>query len=329
VVIFLKNKSIGIDIGGTTVKVAFFEVQGECLAKWSIPTNKTNSGKDIVTDINETVNSKIAELGLNKDDFVGVGIGVPGFIDYEAGTIAHAPNIPWDANYPLKKELESVLDLPVELENDANLAAMGEMWLGSGKGKQNVVMVTLGTGVGGGIIVNGNVVRGSNGMGGEIGHIFSKDNGITCGCGKEGCLETIASATGIVRLGEEVIEEYVDSTILYDIKQQKGKIEAKDVFEAASNGDSYALSAVEESMKYLGIALSHIIHTNNPEVIVIGGGVSKAGTFLLEQVQKQVKKYTLPRAYEAITFVVATLGNEAGVMGGAHLAEKFKEGNLL
>ncbi|WP_456364164.1 ROK family glucokinase [Priestia aryabhattai] len=320
----MKNKSIGIDIGGTTVKVAFFEVQGECLAKWSIPTDKTNNGVNIIADINETVNSKMIELGLNKDDFIGVGIGVPGFIDYETGSIAHAPNIPWNKNYPLKRELENVLGLPVELENDANLAAMGEMWLGAGKGKQNVVMVTLGTGVGGGIIVNGNVVRGSNGMGGEIGHIFSKDNGIICGCGKEGCLETIASATGIVRLAEAIIEEYVDSTILYDLKQQKGRVETKDVFEAASNGDSYALSVVEESMKYLGIALSHIIHTNNPEVIVIGGGVSKAGSFLLEQVQKQVEKYTLPRAYEVIKFELATLGNEAGVIGGAHLTEKFK-----
>jgi len=320
----MKDKSIGIDIGGTTVKVALFEVKGECLAKWSIPTDKTNSGLNIVPDINETVHKKIDELNLDKKDFVGVGVGVPGFIDYETGAIAHAPNIPWNKNYPLKHELEKALDLPVELENDANLAAMGEMWLGSGKGKQDVVMVTLGTGVGGGIIVNENIVRGSNGMGGEIGHIFSKDNGITCGCGKEGCLETIASATGIVRIGEEKIKEYLDATILYDIKQQKGKLDARDVFDAASNGDSYALEAVEESMKYLGIALSHIIHANNPEVVVIGGGVSKAGAFLLEQVQKQVKKYTLPRAYQAITFELATLGNEAGVIGGANLTDKFK-----
>lgn len=321
-VVILKDKCIGVDIGGTSIKIAFFNAAGKSLLNWEIPTDVSTKGENIVGDITETVNNKMIELHLKWESFNGIGVGVPGFVDSSSGTVAHSPNIPWEENYPLKKELEERLKLPVVIENDANLAAIGEMWLGAGKGKKNILMVTLGTGVGGGIIVNGDVVRGVNGMGGEIGHIFSKDNGIICGCGKVGCLETIASATGITRQGYDMIEYYSDSTALFEIEQRKGKIEAKDVWRAAEIGDPYAFDVIEESMDHLGIAISNIIHTNNPETIIIGGGVSKSGEFLLQQLKRQIKKYTLPRAYKAMTVELAVLGNSAGVAGAAYLCNR-------
>lgn len=317
--LYLKDKCIGIDIGGTSIKLAFLKLDGMMLAKWEIPTDISYNGVKIVGDIIETVNKKIVELNFEMDSFNEVGVGVPGFVDSVAGCVTYSPNIPWKENYPLKEELEEGFRLPVAIENDANLAAIGEMWMGAGKGKKNILMVTLGTGVGGGVIVDGEVVRGINGMGGEIGHIFSKDNGIICGCGKVGCLETIASATGMVRLGNEMIENHSGSTDLYVIKEDNGKIEAKDVLNAAESGDFYALNVVDEAMKHLGIAISTIIHTNNPEMVIIGGGVSKAGEFLLEQLKKYLKQYTLPRAYHALTLELASLGNDAGVVGGAYL----------
>lgn len=315
----MKDKTIGIDIGGTTIKMGVFSTEGNVLDKWEIPTYKENEGSHIVNDIYKSIINRLELSNIPFSKIIGLGVGVPGFVDVEKGTIESSPNIPWRNSYPLKEVLSGLTGLPVFIENDANLAAVGEMWSGSGKGKKDILMITLGTGVGGGIIINGNIVRGSNGMGGEIGHMFAKDNEVYCGCGKIGCLETIASATGIARMGTEIIEYYSDSS-LYEIEEQNGKIEAKDVFNEAQKGDPYAETVVIQATKYLGIALSHLIHANNPEVVIIGGGVSKAGDYLLSYIKEQTKKYTLPRAYNNIEFKIANLGNDAGIFGGAFLS---------
>lgn len=315
----MKDKTIGIDIGGTTIKMGVFNTEGKVLDKWEIPTYRENEGNHIVNDIYKSIINRLELLNIPFSSILGLGVGVPGFVDVKKGTIESSPNIPWRESYPLKDILSGLTGLPVFIENDANLAAIGEMWSGAGKGKKDILMITLGTGVGGGIITEGNVVRGSKGMGGEIGHMFAKDNEVQCGCGKIGCLETIASATGIARMGTEIIEYYSDSS-LYEIEEKNGKIEAKDVFNEAQQGDPYAEIVVKEATKHLGIALSHLIHANNPEVVIIGGGVSKSGDYLLSYIKEHTKKYTLPRAFNNVEFKIASLGNDAGIFGGAFLS---------
>lgn len=309
---------VGVDLGGTTIKMAFVNVYGELIDKWEIVTNIKEQGKYIVTDIAKSIDQKLEEHGQTKEKLIGIGMGAPGPVDGDTGLVYEAVNLGWK-NYPLKNLLEVETLLPAVVDNDANIAAIGEMWKGAGNGAKNLICVTLGTGVGGGVIANGQIVRGVHGAAGEIGHITSMpEGGAPCNCGKTGCLETIASATGIVRLAKEKLAtSSMDSSL-----RNLGTITAKDVLDAAKENDRLALEVVEEVFFHLGLALANAANALNPEKIVIGGGVSKAGNWLAERVTEYFKRFAFPRVAESASIVIATLGNDAGVIGGAWLAKE-------
>ncbi len=306
----------GVDLGGTTVKIGLFDTEGTVLDKWEIPTRKEDSGSKILPDIAQAVLDKIAERQIAKEDVTGVGIGVPGPVD-DNGVVHMAVNLGWGI-INVNEVLGGLLQLPVRAGNDANVAALGEMWCGGGKGCSDMVLATLGTGVGGGIIVNGKMVTGATGAGGEIGHIHIKDDEPdACGCGGHGCLEQYASATGIARLANRKLAATTQDSVLRAAKE-RGAVSAKTVFDAVKNGDALACEIAEEFGDYLGKGLAAIACVVNPEVIVLGGGVSKAGEILCEYVAKYYKKYVFHGCSNA-QFKLATLGNDAGIYGAAKL----------
>ena len=303
----------GVDVGGTTVKLGFFDEEGNLLEKWEIPTRTEDHGKNILPDVAASILDKMKEREVSREEIAGVGIGAPGPIDAK-GTVYVAVNLGW-GTFSLKNELQSLLNLPVEAGNDANVAALGEMWKGGGQGYSNVVAVTLGTGVGGGIIVDGKILSGATGAGGEIGHIHVMDDETeACNCGNCGCLEQYTSATGIVRLAKRRLAEDDKPSVL----RESGNISAKTVFDAVKDGDELAIEVAERFGKILGKTLAGIAAVVNPEIFVIGGGVSKAGPVLLDYIQKN---YT-PNAFSGsrgALFALATLGNDAGIYGAAKL----------
>jgi len=310
---------VGVDLGGTTIKLAFINLDGEIKHKWEIPTNKKDN--TIVVDIAKAIDQKVLELNLSKDQLAGIGMGAPGPVELETGLIYSAVNLGWE-NYPLKDKLERETNLPVIIDNDANIAALGEMWKGAGNKAKNLVCVTLGTGVGGGIIANGEIIHGVLGAGGEIGHITSiPEGGAPCNCGKTGCLETIASATGIVRMAVEKLKEDGVNSPLKNLYSQSENITAKDVFDSARNGDQLALDVIETMSYHLGLALANLANGLNPEKIVIGGGVSKGADLFLAKVKAYFQKYSFPTVAKGADIKVATLGNDAGVIGGAWLVK--------
>lgn len=306
----------GVDLGGTTVKIGLFNPEGAVLEKWEIPTRKDENGKHILPDIANAVLAKKDARGIAKEAVIGVGIGVPGPVDDE-GVVYKAVNLGWDV-MNINFVLGDLLGIPVRAANDANVAALGEMWCGGGKGCKDMVLATLGTGVGGGIIVNGKIVTGAKGAGGEIGHIhIADDEPDACGCGNHGCLEQYASATGIVRLARRKLAASEDESVLR-VAQEKGNLSAKAVFDAVKEGDKVACEIAEEFGMYLGKGLATIAAVVNPEVFVLGGGVSKAGEILCEYVAKNFEKYAFHGCKNA-GFKLATLGNDAGIYGAAKL----------
>ncbi|MFE8702477.1 ROK family glucokinase [Cytobacillus sp. FJAT-54145] len=310
---------VGVDLGGTTTKLAFINYYGEIIHKWEIPTDNSDEGKNITINIAKAIDQKLNEIGQSKDKLLGIGMGAPGPVDYSTGIIYNTVNLGWKDNYPLKDLLEVETSLPAFIDNDANCAALGEMWKGAGDGAKDLVCVTLGTGVGGGVIANGNIVQGISGAAGEIGHITSvPEGGAPCNCGKKGCLETVASATGIVRIATERVKNGSTGK-LYEIFEKDKKVTAKDVFDCAREQDPIALEVIEEVSFHLGLALANLGNTLNPEKIVLGGGVSKAGDILLQSVQKNFDKFSFSRVKESTKIAVATLGNDAGVIGAAWL----------
>ncbi len=306
------NYCFGIDVGGTTVKMGLFRIDGQVLDKWEIPTRTENGGKAILPDIAASVLAKLKEKGIDKEEVSGIGIGVPGPINAE-GTVPHTANLGWGYK-EVTKELQELTGLICKGGNDANVAALGEMWKGAAAGHKSGVMVTLGTGVGGGIIIEGRIIAGTNGAGGEIGHIHVDDSiPWNCGCGNQGCLEQVASANGTVRLAKWMMEGKEIQTIL-----RPDTMTSKDIWDAVKAGDAFAAEVAERFGKYLGLALANIASTVDPEVFVIGGGVSKAGVIILDYIKKYYVKYTFKGCRDA-EFVLATLGNDAGIFGSAKL----------
>lgn len=311
----MKKYSVGVDIGGTTVKIGIFTNEGSILRKWEIKTRKEEDGKYILEDITKSIESILNEEGISKKDVAGVGLGVPGPVKSD-GTVLKCVNLGWGI-FNVEEELSKLISLPVKAANDANIASLGEMWQGGGKGHKNMVMVTLGTGVGGGVIINGKIMDGNNGAAGEIGHIkVSDEEKDNCGCGKCGCLEQYASATGIVRSAKRLLEKTEKSTVLKSIQE----LTAKDIFDAAKKNDEVAIELVDDFGKKLGTSLALISCVCDPEVFVIGGGVSKAGEILINS----VKKHYVENAFHAsrkTDFKLAELGNDAGIFGGAWLVQ--------
>lgn len=305
----MKKYAFGVDIGGTTCKIGFFETSGTLLDKWEIKTNTENGGASILSDVAQAVDNKLAQEGISKDEVQGIGVGVPGPVKSN-GVVNRCVNLGWGI-VNVAEELGSLTGLEVKVGNDANVAALGEMWQGGAKGCKDVIMVTLGTGVGGGIIVDGKIVAGFNGAGGEIGHITVNSDEIeACNCGQYGCLEQYASATGIVRVAKRKLAKSTDETTLRKIEP----LTAKDVFDEAKAGDEVAISLVDEVCGILGYTLSNMACVVNPEVVVIGGGVSKAGNILIESIQKHFEE-TAFFACRETKFALAGLGNDAGMYG--------------
>lgn len=302
----------GVDVGGTTVKLGLFQTEGILVDRWEIPTRKDFAEDVILSDIAHAILGNMKEHNIAKSDIVGIGVGVPAAV-LDESYVKRVTNLAWK-NKDIKKELEAFTDIPVRVANDANIAALGEMWRGGGKGYRNLVMVTLGTGVGGGVILDGKIVTGTNGGGGEIGHITAnREETECCGCGKKGCLEQYASATGIVRMAKRKLAMNTTKTVL-DIEN----VSAKTVFDAVKAGDEVAIEIAEEFGRYLGYGLADVGAVLDPEIFVIGGGVSKAGEILLTYIKKYYDKRTFYTC-ENVEFALATLGNDAGIYGAAKL----------
>lgn len=309
----MSRRIFGVDLGGTTVKLGLFDPEGNVLEKWEITTRKEDSGKLILPDIADAIKAKMQEKGIAKEDVIGVGIGVPGPVDSD-GVIYKAANLGWGV-FSIKETLAGLLDgIRVEAGNDANVAALGEMWRGGGQGYNNMVAVTLGTGVGGGIIVDGRILTGAKGAGGEIGHILVEEQETeVCGCGKTGCLEQYASATGVVRLANRRLAKDDTASVL------RGKeVSAKDVWDAVKAGDELAVEVAKQFGEYLGKGLAAVACVVNPDIFVIGGGVSKAGDVLMDYMTEPYRKYVFHGSRET-KFALATLGNDAGIYGAAKL----------
>lgn len=309
----MSKYAFGVDIGGTTVKMGLFDKDGCVLDKWEIPTVKDNDGAAILPDVAESIRTKMEEKGIQLADVAGIGVGAPGAVDDEGTVVNGAVNLGWGV-FNIPKVLNGYLDVPVKAANDANVAAFGEMWQGGGKGYDNMVAVTLGTGVGGGIIVGGKILTGATGAGGEIGHMHVEDAETeTCGCKNKGCLEQYASATGIVRLAKRRLAKDDKASVL-----RAGELSAKAVFDAVKAGDEVAVEIAEQFGAYLGKGLANVAAVANPEIFVIGGGVSKAGEILISFVEPVFQKYAFG-ACKGAKFALATLGNDAGIYGAAGL----------
>ena len=299
----------GVDIGGTTIKIGLFSVEGDLIEKWEIPTNKAENGKYILSDINSFIDKTIEAKSINKTDIIGVGLGVPGPVN-KNGFVSVCVNLGWNS-LNVEKEFHEISGLKVQVGNDANVAALGEMWQGAGKGYQDVLMVTLGTGVGGGCVLDGKIVSGIHGAGGEIGHIPVKDDEpIACNCGNHGCLEQYVSATGIVTQAKKTLEQDTRSSSL----RNYASLEAKNIYDEAKNGDEIANEVVNLTCKILAKSLAQVCCVIDPEIIVIGGGVSKAGDILTSRISTFFKEYAF-HACENTPIVLAKLENDAGMYG--------------
>ena len=310
----MKQYAFGIDIGGTTVKCGFFKNDGTFVEKWEIPTRKDNGGDLILPDIADAIRERLEKHGVSMDDVEGIGVGVPGPV-LDDGVVNGCVNLGWGV-FNVAEKLSALLGgIRVVAGNDANVAALGEQWRGGGKGFKNVVMVTLGTGVGGGIIIGGRILPGGHGAAGEIGHMqMRKNETAVCGCGKKGCLEQYASATGIVRLAKLALADEKKPSSLRSLTE----VTSKDIFDAAKTGDAMAMKLVDTLGEMLGSALAHITAVVDPDVIVIGGGVSKAGQILLDAIVKHYR----PAAFHACRdteFKLAVLGNDAGMYGAVRM----------
>lgn len=303
----------GVDIGGTTVKIAWFDQQGNMHAKWEIPTRTENNGSNILPEIAASIGHFIQENAISEKNILGIGIGVPGPVSDE-GIVNRCINLGWGV-FNISNELSALTGLPVKAGNDATVAALGECWKGGGKGCRNMVFATLGTGVGGGIVVEGQVVHGAHGSGAEIGHmVLNREETEPCNCGKYGCVEQYCSATGVVRLANR----HLSATQAPSILRRCEPLSCKDVFDAGNAGDKEALAVLDQVYRYLGEFLANVCCVVNPEVVVLGGGVSKAGAPLLEGAKKYFDLYVFHAAKNA-RFELAELGNDAGAYGAFKL----------
>ena len=310
----MNQKCIGIDIGGTSVKMGLFQADGTLLKKWEIPTRKEDGGANILGDIAASIRQQMKGEGIALTELAGAGMGLPGPV-LPNGHIEFCVNLGWKAGNP-QEELSRLLDgIPVKSGNDANVAALGEMWQGGGRGYKNLVMVTLGTGVGGGVILNEKIWTGMQGGGGEIGHMhIVEGEKEQCNCHGYGCLEQVASATGIARVARRLLGKDERPSVL----RQAANLNAKHVLDAAKAGDELALEALNTSCYYLGWALAAVTMVLDPEAYLIGGGVSRAGTFLTDLIRKYHNELS-PMATKKADIVLAELGNDAGIYGAAKL----------
>ncbi|WP_105618359.1 ROK family protein [Vallitalea okinawensis] len=311
---------VGVDLGGTSIKAAIVSEEGKILVKDSVPTYAERSSGEILKDMAMLIKGLISDAGLSEDQIQSIGVGSPGTPDVKNGVLLYANNFADFNNAPIRAELQKYLDLPVYLENDANAAALGESMVGAGREYGNCVAVTLGTGVGGGIIIDGKVYAGSFHGGAELGHTVIEVGGEQCSCGRKGCWEAYSSATAIIRDGRIAAARYPKCLINEYVDGDLSKVNAKVVFDAYHEGDEYAKEVVERYIKYLAIGIVNTINLLEPEVLVIGGGVSAQKDNLLNPLMEYVKGEVY--GGEPKTKIkIAELGNDAGLIGAAFLGK--------
>lgn len=323
----LDKKVIGIDLGGTTAKIGILSQSGDILSKWELSTDISEEGTKIVPNIIQSIKAYLDSEKLSSEDFLGIGMGTPGTVNRKNGTVIGAFNLNWKTLQPIREQFESSTGIPFFLDNDANVAALGEQWKGAGNNEKNVSFITLGTGVGGGLVSDGTLIHGAVDAAGEVGHITVEPGGYECTCGKKGCLEQYASATGIVRLARDLAKEYSEESDLKTLVLKNDPVDSKAIFDAAKAGDTYANFVVDRFAYYLGLALGNIANILNPSTIVLGGGVSKAGEFLVEKVSKVVEEFTFPTIRSVTKIKIAELENDAGMIGAASLVINELENN--
>lgn len=323
----MKNEVIlACDVGGTTCKLGIFDSALNIIEKWVIETDITDtSGRVILQQIVESLNAKLKALAISEEDVLGLGLGIPGPINFEEGSIHGAVNLNWPYKVYVKSILEEFVDYPIVVDNDANVAALGEKFKGAGKGSQDVVAITLGTGLGGGIISNDKIVHGHNGSGAELGHIrVDFDQRFNCNCGKSGCVETVASATGVTNLVYFYYPKLTFKSSILELIKNK-TVTAKDVFDAAKAGDQFCIFITERVAHYIAYLASMVSVTTNPEYIILGGGMSNAGDILIENIKTEYYHFTFTPAQENTKIVKAELGNDAGIVGAAGLIKTYIE----
>lgn len=305
---------IGVDLGGTNIAAGVVDEQGKILKQGSVPTMNERHYSEIVRDMAELCKKITEEAGLSMSDIQGIGIGCPGSIDNKTGMVVYANNLKMD-HTPLAAELKKYIDLPVNVENDANAAAMGE-YVVNGGGVDSFVFITLGTGVGGGVVIDGKLYRGFNGVGAELGHVTLVHDGVPCTCGNHGCWEAYASVTALIRQTKEAMEKHPDS-LMCEFAEKEGKVSGRTAFEAAKKGDPAAQEVVDQYVRYVADGLVGVVNTFQPERLVIGGGISKEGDYLLNPIKEYVKKYDYNKYMPRTDISIATLFNEAGIIGAA------------
>lgn len=313
---------IGLDLGGTNIKSGVVDEKARLLAKASTPTNGQAGPEAVIEAMAAAAHEVVAQAGLTMNQIARIGIGSPGPLDIQRGIVLATPNLPGWKSVPLRDSISERTGRPAVLENDANAAAFGEFWAGAGRDPsiRHLVMLTLGTGVGSGIIVDGKLVHGAFDLGAEAGHMILVPNGRLCGCGQRGCLEAYTSAGATARRAVEAIEAGENSSLKQTLAQGRDKITAKDVFEAAKAGDPLALRIVDETATYLGIACVSLSRILDPQMIVFAGGMILAGDFLFDRVRAAFKEHTWRCAPSPAQIVPAVLGNDAGFIGAAAVA---------
>ena len=320
----MSKYAFGVDVGGTTVKLGLFNEEGQVLDKWEIPTVKDNGGERVLPDIAASIKNKMQEKNITAAELVGVGIGAPGAVNADGYMVNGAVNIGW-GSFDLAETLKKELDLPVTVKagNDANVAALGEMWQGGGKGYSSLVAVTLGTGVGGGIIIDGKIYSGFNFAGGELGHVVIVKDGRQCGCGRRGCWETYSSATGLTNMTREKVTELSIKgipSVMVDEWKSTGKVTARTAFDGMRRGDKAASEVVDTYISYLACGIANMINIFQPEVLSIGGGICNEKHYLLDPLQAIVdrEQYTRDDTHKTVV-KIAEMGNDAGIVGAAGL----------
>lgn len=310
----------GIDLGGTKIYAGIADLEGKLMATLKIPTEAENGPQAVVSRMVESLRLAAEKAGVKMSEIAGLGVGTPGPLNSRAGIVYTTPNLPGWVEVPLADWLAVATGLPVFVENDANLAALGEKYFGTGQGVDNFVFITVSTGIGGGIILGGQIWRGVTDMAGEIGHMVIDTNGPRCNCGRQGCLEVLASGPAIVRRAVAGLKEYPDSAILRLASGQAQGVTTHHIFQAAREGDPLAQVVVHETAFYLGTGITNVVHVINPDLVIIGGGVGKVGEQLLRPVREVVWEQTFARSRERLEIRQARLGDDAGVLGAILLA---------
>lgn len=308
----------GVDLGGTNTKIGLLDENGEILTKETIKTFSEKGMEITLKRIWETIEKLMDQKEISKEKIGGIGIGIPGpVIDQEI--VAFFANFDWEANVNISEAMEKISGVQTKLENDVNMIAIGESKFGAGKGTTSSITVALGTGVGGGIVVNSKLISGMNGAGGEIGHMKLVENGKLCGCGQRGCFETYASATGVIREAKSRLAVNKNNLLYKSLNGDMEKLEAKDVFDCAKAGDEFSLEIVNYVGNYLGMGIGNLLNVINPEIIILSGGVALAGEILLDVVKEKLKQYAMPVTLKNLEIKLGELGNDAGIKGGIAL----------